>query len=128
MTTRIGDFYERSLTLSCPVAANLILNQTEPMSFEQTEISIEEYWQSCRDMVRFSDIPKNLLSYVINIQYAAISLLQERSLTIDQRLIVMGYFFEQLEDIINQNKLEEIGIKTKANDIDSLAEAIWQSK
>ena len=27
-----------------------------------------------------------------------------------------------------ENKLEDIGIKTKANDIDSLAEAIWQSK
>ena len=27
-----------------------------------------------------------------------------------------------------QNKLEEIGIKVNANDINSLAEAIWQSK
>ena len=108
ITARIGDFYERSLTLSCPVAANLILNQDEPMSFEQREISIKEYWQSCRDMVRIRDIPKELLPYVINIQYAGISLLQERSLTIDQRLIVMGYFFDQLEDIINQNKFKEI--------------------
>ena len=46
--------------------------------------------------------------YIIDIQYAVISTLQERRLTIDQRLIVTGYFFSQLEEIINNNKLEEI--------------------
>ena len=108
ITFKIGDLYERSLTLSCPIAANLILNQTEPMSFEQAEISIKKHWKSCRNMVKIRDIPSDLVPYVVNIQYASISILQERNLTIDQRLIVLGYFFTQLEDMINQNKLEEI--------------------
>ena len=107
-TFRIGDFYERSLSLTCPVAADLILNSTDPMIFEQTEVSEKEYFNSCRDMVRMTDIPADLLKYVFNVQYAAISILQERSLTIDQRLIVVGYFCDQLEDLISSNKNQDI--------------------
>ena len=107
-TFRIGDFYERSLSLTCPVAADLILNSIESMSFEQTEISSKEYFDSCRDMVRMVNTPAYLLKYVFNVQYAVISILQERSLTIDQRLIVVGYFCDQLEELINSNKYQDI--------------------
>ena len=107
-TFRIGDFYERSLSLTCPVAADLILNQTESLSFEQAEVSLNDYFASCRDMVRIPNISKDLIKNVFNVQYAAISILQERRFTIDQRLIILGYFFDQLEDLINENKFAEI--------------------
>ena len=108
VTFRIGNFYERTLTLSCPVAADIILNCKEPMIFEQVEVSAKEYMETCRDMVRIVKVSPELSKYIIDIQYAVISTLQERRLTIDQRLIVTGYFFSQLEEIINNNKLEEI--------------------
>lgn len=38
-TRDFGKFFERSLTLTCPVAAELILFQEEPMSFELVEVS-----------------------------------------------------------------------------------------
>ena len=108
ITRKIDDFYERSLTLTCPIVANLILKNNEPMIFEQTEITSKEYIKTCRDMVILSDMPKNLLKYLVNIQYAVISILQERRLKLDQRLIVIGFFFEQLEELINYDKLKDI--------------------
>ena len=107
-TFRIGDFFERSLTLTCPVAANLILNRTEPISFEQTEISIKDYMDTCRNVIKVINRSKEILDNTIPIQYAAISILQERRLSIDQRLIVMGYYFNQLEEIIEADKFDEI--------------------
>lgn len=107
-TFRIGEFFERSLTLTCPIAADLVLSKVEPISFEQTEISGKEYMNSCRDIVSLIKIPNDLMNYVINVQYAVISILQERRLSIDQRLIVIGYFFNQLEEIIETKKFNEI--------------------
>ena len=109
VTFQIKDFFERSLTITCPIAANLVLNQTEPMAFEQIEISTKEHFDSCRDLPnQFVNFPSNLIDYIINIQYAVISILQERSLKIDQRLIVMGYFLDQLEEIIKEGHTENI--------------------
>lgn len=107
-TRRIGDFYERALSLSCPVAADLILKQNESMSFEQTEVSAKDYMQTCRDRVLITNMNQNLISSVIDIQYAIISILQERTLKLDQRLIVIGFFCDQLEELINNNNIKEI--------------------
>ena len=63
---------------------------------------------TCRDMVRLINRPKEILDNVILVQYAVISILQERRLNIDQRLIVIGYYFNQLEEIIEANKFNEI--------------------
>ena len=38
VTTYFGKFFERSLTLTCPVAAELILFKEEPMAFEFVEV------------------------------------------------------------------------------------------
>ena len=111
-TFKIFDFFERSLTLTCPVAADLVLDQEEPMTFEQIEISEEEHINSCRGKLKDFNIPSIFVDFIIDIQYTVISLLQERSLTIDQRLIVIGFFFEQLEELI---------LKDKFNDIENLA-------
>ena len=105
---RISDFYESALSLSCPVAANLILKQSEPMYFEQTELSVTEALNIYRNSTSVPKISNDLLNYVFNVQYAIISILQERTLNLDQRLIVIGYFFDKLEELINTNNLKEI--------------------
>ena len=107
-TYRIGDFYEMTLVLSCPVAAELILNQKEPMSFEQTQVSGGIYFKNCRDTLKIHNIPEEIIKNFVHIQYAVISILQERRFTIDQRLIIAGYYFEQLDEIINAKKFNEI--------------------
>lgn len=95
----IGDFCERTLSLACPLAAQLALSQ--PIVFKTTETDDET------DMYN-SNVPDNLLDYLVEVQMAGVRILQERRLTIDQRLIVLGFFLDRLDEIITEDEIEEI--------------------
>ena len=101
---RLDEMMERGLMLSCPVAAKLVLAQKEPMEFEQTEIG-EKRPMVIADL-KMKDIP--MLEHLVDLQYGSISLLQSRSLTIDQRLILLGFFMEQAEELVANGKGDEI--------------------
>lgn len=101
---RLDDITERGLALSCPVAAKLILLKREPMEFEQTEI-VERRPFSVKEI---SSREIYLVEYMIYLQYASISILQKRKLTIDQRLLLLGFFFEQAEELVVNGKADEI--------------------
>ena len=96
VTTDFGQFFERSLTLTCPVAAEMILFQEKPMEFELVEVGIHG---NKRILVNPVHLDEKILAHVPEIQAAMISILQERTLTIDQRLIVLGFFLDRLEEI-----------------------------
>lgn len=92
-----GNFFERSLALSCPVAAEKILFNPEPMSFEL--LMSEEDIFNHKVHISHMHVDERLLPHVIDIQAAMISILQERTLTIDQRLIVLGFFLDRLDEL-----------------------------
>ena len=91
-----GKFLELSLTLSCPVAAEMILFGREPLTFE-----LKEFVEDDAVSIGLSPmpVPEKFLARLIDIQAAMISILQERTLSIDQRLIVLGFFLDKLEEI-----------------------------
>ena len=93
VTRQLGKIFEQSLTLTCPVAAEMILFEREPMKFEFVAVEDERFG------VTPLKIPEKFLPHVVDIQIALISILQERTLSIDQRLIVLGFFFDRLEEI-----------------------------
>ncbi len=101
-----GKFIERSLTLTCPLAAELILFRREPMQFELTTLPQEN--------IAFAKlkVPEKFFDRMIDIQIAMISILQERTLSIGQRLIVLGFFLDKLEEIsagsIDDDKLTKL--------------------
>lgn len=99
-TIDFGQFYERALFLTCPVAAEMILFKRKPMTFELTQVPETFLWTGGRLGVSTIYYPKNFSNRIIEIQIAMISILQERQLTIDQRLIVLGFFIDRLEEII----------------------------
>ena len=100
-----GDLMMLGLTLTCPVAAKLALLPEDPMAFEQvllTEEQKDELLRRCAGRV------SKMGDALIDIQYGAISILQNRALTIDQRLIVLGFFLDQAGDMVEAGKPEEI--------------------
>ena len=109
---------ERGLTMSCPVAAKLILLQENPMEFEQVELSEE------RPMSSISWNPKKfpLGEHLIDLQYGCISLLQNRKLTLDQRLILMGFFLEQAEELAGQGREDGVHALAEGFASDQVAE------
>ena len=108
ITYQFGDFFERALTLTCPVVAAQVLLTDEPMVFEQIEVSEKVHSNGGRIQIQPPQIPRNLFSYVYSAQFAAISILQERTLSIDERLTVLGFFLDKLDEIISSGNLKEI--------------------
>lgn len=100
-----GDLLLRALTMTCPVAANQALLSKEPMQFEQRFIPAEQYEEIVRRAAgRLSTRGATLL----DVQYGAISILQNRALSIDQRLIVLGFFLDQAGDFVAEGEPEKI--------------------
>lgn len=104
---RFGAMIERSLTLTCPLAAKLALNPKRHIEFETAQIDLPN-WAQRQILVSESNVPQEILPYVVEIQLTAISILQERRLTIDARLIVLGFYFRQLEEILRRGDFETI--------------------
>lgn len=106
ITYNFGKFWEQSLTPTCPVAAEMILFGREPLKFEMVAVSSEN--------LAFSklQVPEKFVEHLIDIQVAEISILQERTLTINQRLIMLRFFLDRLEeisaDIIDETALTKL--------------------
>lgn len=87
-----GELMERSLDLTCPVAARMVLGQRAPMEFEQAEVVMEQPMHVQRPQWAAS------MERLPELQYTAISLLQNRRLSLDGRLALLGFFLGELQD------------------------------
>ena len=99
VTFDFGKFFERSLTLTCSLAAEKILFAEEPMKFELVEVS-EKIHGGDKIIINPVYLDEKILEHMIEIQLAQISILQERTLTIDQRLIVLGFFLDKFQELV----------------------------
>lgn len=100
-----GDLLMLSLTLTCPVAAKLALLPKEPMTFEEVQLT-----EAKRDemLLRGRGRLVQMGDAFLDLQYGAISILQNRALSIDQRLIVLGFFLDQAGDMVEAGTPEQI--------------------
>lgn len=104
VTNYFGQFFERALTLTCPLAAQMILLREEPLGFELVEVA--EKVLDGKIIVNPVNLDEKISAHVIEIQVAMISILQERTLTINQRLIVLGFFLDRLDEIFCAETLD----------------------
>jgi lysine-N-methylase len=105
---KVNNVIEQSLTLSCPEAARLVLLNESGISYEQgqEEMQIREissvintsskgiitHWKNCIDEYR----------------YITILILQTRYYTLEERLLILGMFYNQLEDCVEEKQLNKI--------------------
>ncbi len=111
-----GGLLLRALTMTCPVAANQALLPEEPMAFEEVAIPDGD-WEELmrRGTGRIPELPEMIL----DVQYGSISILQNRALSIDQRLVVLGFFMDQAGDMVEggaPEKLKELSSVYTAED------------
>lgn len=100
-TLDFGKFFERSLVLTCPVAAELILFSDEPIKFEFVEVPEKIHSNGGKIGIAPVNTDEGFAEHMLEMQIAMISILQERTLTIDQRLIVLGFFLDRFDEIIS---------------------------
>ena len=88
------NIFTRSFTLTCPIAADLILRQTEPLKFTQIESDSQ-----LKVNVNLLYLDDQAAENLIELRMIAIRILQNRRMTIDQRLLTLGFFISQVGDI-----------------------------
>ena len=98
-TVSFGKFLERSVVMSCPLAAELILFRDEPIKFEFVEVSEQVHSRDGKLLISPVYSGQKFAAHMLDLQIAMISILQERTLTIDQRLVVLGFFMDKLDEI-----------------------------
>lgn len=106
----IGGIYERSLSVTCPVAAEMALLPNDVMEFEIVEETIPADSKVATKMIvnRLEIVPN-----IFDIQSAAICILQERTLTLDQRLAVLGFFLYRVDELTATQSGSEISNLTE---------------
>lgn len=101
-----GEIIERTLTPTCPLAADLILN-AQKLDFEFAKLNLPD-WAEGNLIVGETKVPQEIYPCIIDIQLTAVSILQEKRLSIDARLVILGYYLFQLEEIISRGDLQVI--------------------
>ncbi len=109
-TLDFGKFFERSLVSSCPVAAELILLTDEPIKFEFVEVPEKIHSNGGKIGIAPVNTAEGFTELMLEIQIAMISILQERTLTLDQRLIVLGFFLDRLDELFANKTSEDLEI------------------
>ena len=100
----INGIFENSLTLSCPIAAELALTSMNSMEFEL----VKKDFDSEKNALNVPNFPPEVLSHFLDIQLTALAILKNKSFTIDQRLAVLGFFIERAEELIKLNQVDEL--------------------
>ena len=107
-THQIGNFFERSLTLTCPAAAERILFNLEPMRFEFLEVPDKIHSKHGRIEITKLPVEKTDADLIREVQITMITVLQERTLSIDQRLILLGLFLDRLQEYQTEKEEKEV--------------------
>ncbi len=89
---RMDGVVERSLDLSCPEAARLLLTDPWPASFHQVQPDHEEYYA-------VDGGPDHLPAYFWEIRSALLSILQDRRYPVAKRLLLVGHVCDKLSEL-----------------------------
>ena len=94
---KFGDILEQSLTLTCPIAAKLILLPNVPLEFEEVEI---EAPRGIFDRTARIKLP---IEKAIALQANAVSILQDRRCSINERLLRLCILLQDEPFVGNMN-------------------------
>ena len=111
-----ADFLTEALSLTCPVVVQMLLMQNK-------SIVLKEYYESVkREKIITSKLSrcKILMDKFLDIQYAAIKILQEKRFTIKERLINLCLFGEALEELLLRDE--------QLNRLDSLLQSLLEDE
>ena len=100
VTYLMGNMASGSLTLTCPIAQKLLLLGKEPLRLErgQAPVARNVYW-----MVR----PKMSDASFRLVQETAIALLQQRRYKLDERLTILGFFLDRVDEALGEGATEK---------------------
>lgn len=99
--TMVGDVLERTLDLSCPEAARMVLLDTEPLRFEETGFindgsRISHLSVPDSPNAKYADRP---YPYFREVRWLAVTLLQDKTYPLWQRLVILACLCDKLNEL-----------------------------
>lgn len=107
--TRFGNVIEVALSSTCPVAAEMFLLAEEPLKFALVEADEKLLRLGANNILQ--GISPEFAPLIVDVQLAMISILQERRLSLDGRLIVLGFFLDRVEELLTSGKLDGAALR-----------------
>jgi lysine-N-methylase len=104
---KVNGVFEQSLTVSCPEATRLVLLNENGIEFEQSqnEATIRELVgiinTSSEEITRWTDLFNEY-------RYITIFILQNRNYTLEERLLILGLLYNEIEESIRTSTLVDI--------------------
>ena len=103
-----GNFYERSLMLTCPLVAESVLLTTAPIKFEKICVSEKVHSNFGKIKILENFLLPEVLEIFLSIQQAAIKILQERTFTLDERFLILGLYCDKLDELLATDNLAAV--------------------
>lgn len=109
ITNVVNGVYEKSISLSCPEAARLVLLNPKVMEFDEIE-ELKEVQYSITHSINTDNIQSsnNVKKYFWLLRMFSISLIQNRKYSITDRLIILGICMKKVQEYLNNNRVHEI--------------------
>lgn len=108
-TEIVGHPLERTLTLSCPLAAELALLDPESMQFLEVDLDlggrnmISVTFDPYTDRHKFPE-----KAHILSLREFTIQVLKSRDLALWQRLVILGIFFGRIQSVIDAGESASI--------------------
>ena len=116
----IDGFAERSLSMTCPVAAELALLNRAPMKFEYSTI------QTTRAACFFyrSNLEMPARKYLAQLQSISIDVMQDRRLKFNQRLKALAIVLSELDSLIHNGKEQQLELVSRVYHMDDYFQSL----
>jgi lysine-N-methylase len=108
ISNEVNGVLERSATVSCPEVARLALLNPDGIEFD--EIESEELRKTINKRLDTQDkkLLNNLQKYFWELRIFTIQVLQNRSYSLSERLIILGMFYQKLEEYMSNDSMDSI--------------------
>ncbi|AWX58586.1 lysine-N-methylase [Brevibacillus brevis] len=108
VTNIINGSFEQSASMSCPEAARLALLNPEPMEFFQVPSKSREKYSFQSQLNPDSLTPDHIQFYFWDLRIFSIELIQNRQYTITDRILMLGLFYQNVQETIDNGIISTI--------------------
>ncbi|HWP95349.1 MAG TPA: flagellin lysine-N-methylase [Syntrophomonadaceae bacterium] len=109
ITNIVNDVVEKSATMSCPEAARLALLNADRMEFDEIDEDVDTRNMIIKQLNTHKLAATNRPEqYFEELRTFTIQVLQYRSITLAERLTILGLFFQKAEKIVEEANVDEI--------------------
>ncbi|AHK80710.1 hypothetical protein M911_10080 [Ectothiorhodospira haloalkaliphila] len=105
----IGHPLERSLSLSCPLAAELALLDPDSMTFVEVDLDLQGREMFHRALNPYAGRDKRpALAHALALRQFTIRVLKTRDLPLWKRLVILGIFFDKVQQRLDAGEVDRI--------------------